>query len=182
MRYLQESENTVATVCRHLIVAVCIFALWGCNGSRTEALESQVAELQTRVEQQSAILQTLQQSHDDHHAVLERLSSFEQVSFKVDNIRFDVVEKAFEPLVVGEADLTLAGDAKPELIFVEWAVTVHLKSGPLEPATYIQRVENGSATLRIVHPLPSHSISKKQIRLEIKPTGWYLAHVAKLAE
>lgn len=182
MRYLKNITSKIATICsRHLIVAVCVLALGGCN-SRTEELESRVAELQSLVEQQSEILKKLEQSHDSHRVVLERLSTWEQVKFKVDNIRFDVVEKAFEPLVVGEADLQLVGDAQPELIFVEWAVTVRMKDGALEPATYIQRVENGKATLRIVHPLPSHSIKKSQIRLQIKPTGWYLAHVARLAE
>lgn len=178
MRCLRLNKTkSVFTCCRHLIVAVCVFALSGCDGSRSE-----LAELQAQVQSQAAVLSELQAAHEAHRSVLNHLSEWEHVRFRVDDVTFDVVEKAFEPLILGEASLELVGDARPELIFVEWVVIVHLKDVSLAPATYIQRVEKGQANLRIVHPLPSHGIRREQIRLEVKPTGWYLAHVAKLAE
>jgi hypothetical protein len=181
MRCLCLINNPLFECCRHLIVAVCILALPACDGSRSE-LQSELESLRAQVESQGVILGALQSAHEAHRSTLNRLSEWEHVRFRVDNVTFDVVEKAFEPLILGEAKLELTGEAQPELIFVEWVVIVHLQDAALEPATYTQRVENGSATLRIVHPLPSHGIGKDQIRLEVKPTGWYLAHMAKLAQ
>ena len=160
---------------------VCAFVLAAC-GPSPEALQAQIDALQSQVEKQGAQLEALNAFHASHGGLLKQLSTWESIRFRVDRISFDVVEEAFEPLIVGKADLSVVGDSQPELIFVEWAVTVTYKDQPLEPATYIQRVENGSATLKIIHPLPSHGIGKEDVRLQVKPTGWYLAHVARITD
>lgn len=181
MRCLNHFKGKSLSRSRHLIVAALGLVLAACGRSGGD-MEEQLKSLQATVEKQTAQLQVLQAAHESHRHVLDRLSEWEHVKFRIDDVRYEVVEKAFEPLIVGEAQLTLAGEAQPELIFVEWSVNVDYKGNSLTPATYIQRVEDGATTLKIVHPLPSHGIRKEDISIEVKPTGWYMAHVAQLAE
>lgn len=166
---------------RHLTVAAFVSVLTGC-GQSGEDIESRIGSLESLVEKQSRQLAQLQEVHDSHRSALDWLSQWEDVTFHVDDVRFDIVEKAFEPLIIGDAQLKLGGEAPPALIFVEWTLTVIYKGEALAPAVYTQRVENGASTLKIIHPLPSHGIKKQDISLQVTPTGWYMAHVAELAE
>lgn len=184
MHYFQAVQTTCQSffpiLGRSLLVAAAVL-LSGCNDERIDDLQAQLERMQSQLHQQAQVLETLESANTAHHAVLEQLSEWEHVKFKVAALRYEISEKAFEPLVIGEAQLQLVGEAKPELIFVEWALELSIDGDPMEPVTYIQRVENGEATFKFVHPLPRHNLKKDAINIVVVPTGWYLAHVAKVA-
>lgn len=183
MRY-KLTHNSVISFAkrRYILLAAFLPLLTACKDGRVDELLVQVARLESQLNQQAALIRNLQSAQSEHQLVLSRLSEWEHVKFAVTDVQFEVVEKAFEPLVMGQAKLNLLGDSKPPLIFMEWALMLSVKGDPLEPVTYIQRVENGVAQLTIAYPLPRHNIKAKDLTVTVKPTGWYQAHVAQLAD
>lgn len=150
----------------------------GCKDARVDGLEQQVQALQQQLAQQEQAISDLQRAHSETTGLLEHLALGENLKFRVQDTRFDVVVKAFEPLVTGTATLNILGDNIPDLIFVEWSLQVVLDDKALEPISYIQRVEKGKTILRFAQGLPRHNLKPEDIELKLKPTGWYLAHIA----
>ena len=160
------------------LLSFSLFAmLQGCYGERVESLEKQLSELQSQLQRQSAVLESV--------AVAQRQFADQQspdIKFVVSDLQFEVVEKAFEPLLIGDAKLTLEGKQAPALIFVEWSLNLTMDNQALEPLSFIQRVENGETKLAFTQALPRHNVKKKSLSVKVVPTGWYLGHVANVLQ
>ncbi|MCG8312708.1 MAG: hypothetical protein MI976_05780 [Pseudomonadales bacterium] len=164
-----------------IAVSTLVMSLFsGCRDSRVDALQTQLEALEVIVQDQAVGLATLQSQQANHQAQFNQIAADANLHFKVDNIEFEIVEKAFEPIVMGQAELEVVGSKKPELIFVEWSLILAEDKSAIEPVSYIQRVHNGVAQLRFAQPLPRHGIKKEKLTLQVKPTGWYQGHVPNL--
>ncbi|PIE40948.1 MAG: hypothetical protein CSA49_05835 [Gammaproteobacteria bacterium] len=157
-------------------VAVAFLLLGGCNQVDDDLL-ARLDNLQTVVKAQSKAINDLEKSQ---RKLQTQLSEYQDIRFVVDGVQYELIEKAFEPLLMGEAKLSIAGDQKPDLIFVEWTLNFAEAGKELGSMSYIQRVENGEAVLSFSQPLPRHNIETSQLSLKIEPTAWYLGHMAHL--
>lgn len=184
MRYSEnfKTNNFRSKYCRHSgvigLVAALLF-LTGCNQEQIEQHQSQLDRLQVLVDQQGRALSETQASLK---ALQDQQAALEKIEFEISNINYEMMEKAFEPLLIGQAVLNITGSQVPDLIFVEWSLFINPKgeAEKIGPISFIQRVEKGKAALHFTQPLPRHNIKKHESLIEIVPTGWYLGHVAKI--
>ena len=167
------------------VIAVSVIAVGlssGCRDSRVDELQAQLEEFSSRLQKQAAQISELQTQQTVHQTQLTQIAADSHLQFRVGEIEFDIVEKAFEPILMGQATLEVVGSKKPELIFVEWSLTLTDDKTPIEPISYIQRVHNGIAHLRFAQPLPRHGIKKDKLTLQVEPTGWYQGYVPNLLQ
>lgn len=184
MRYAKSSQHTVIknNKCRRWgigLLAAALLVLGGCNQDQIDSLQAQLDRLQQVADKQS---QALTEAQTSLQALQDQQTALDEVEFRVADIQYDLMEKAFEPLLVGSAKLDVSGSRVPDLIFVEWSLFISPKGEGevIGPISFIQRVEKGKAKLHFTQPLPSHNIKKHPSLIKIVPTGWYLGHVAKI--
>lgn len=177
MRYLQYLSKLEIFI-RHgyafIVLTMALLFVSGCNNSNDE-MQTQLDRLQQAIDSQ---INALNELGDSHQELQLKVNEYSGIRFDVSDIKYELVEKAFEPLLLGDAKLSIVGDKKPELIFVEWSLTLTLKGETLMAASFIQRVENGEAELHFTQSLPRHNIKKNELSIKVEPTAWYMGHVA----
>lgn len=160
-----------------IALAAALFVVSGCSNEKEEQMQTQLDRLQKVIDSQIGAMNELGESHQRLQA---QVNEYADIRFEVSDVQYELVEKAFEPLLMGAATLSIAGDQKPELIFVEWVLELMLENNKPMMVTYIQRVENGVATLNFTQSLPRHNIKENSLAIKVKPTAWYMGHVAHL--
>ena len=148
----------------------------------TAACDDEARQLNARIDELQKSIDQLKSTQADYGEKFAKLSRDSNLEFEVSDTQFQIVEKAFEPILQGQAKLAILGEQKPALIFVEWSLIMKLGDKSFEPISFIQRVQNGNAQIRFAQPLPRHGIDRNKLEVRIEPTGWYQGYVARFKQ
>ena len=150
-------------------IPVCVMLL-GCDGPKIDALQQQNQEMKTLLSKQQDQIVAL--SRQIKSQVISP-----QVVFEVRNVQYEIKDKTFEPLILGEASLVALSKSLPSLIYAELKVTVDVpEQGIYLSETTFHRIENGEATIQFARSLPKHNVKRHQVKVKIEPIGWYRGH------
>ncbi len=150
------------------LLALSIF-LSGCTDS--SGIEEQVrrqAELLAQQQQQIAAIEN----------ELRQLTEPKLV-FTVRDLEYSINEEAFEPILVGRADISASGTSVPDIVYVEVLVSVEVFGENLRlNSSSIHRLADGKLHFEFNQALPRHNLQTRQLLVAVKPVGWFRGHQA----
>lgn len=157
---------------RMLLAAVVLggLNLAACSDEKIDALSQKIAALEASSSQNQVRIKQLET------IIQQRLIS-PKLSFQTKSVEFEIEEKMFEPLLIGQAQILAITDAIPEVLYVEVLIKVSApEAGVQFQENAIHRVEKGLVNIDFAHSLPKHGIQRSQLKVTVEPIGWYRGH------
>ena len=138
------------------LVVVCL-GLPGCRGEDEEQLQARLMQMESR---------------------LQVLEAGPPLEFALHQVRYELEEKTFTPLLVAEASLEARGDGLPAAFYVDMMLSVTVNDIQY---TAVERqifpVVDGKCEVTIQHALPQHGLTPGQMQISLRPMTWYEGRV-----
>lgn len=137
------------------------------------------ADLEQKMAQQSAELEKVKTRLGKVEWQLRTQLLAPALTFRTEQLQFSLDDRHFEPQVMGQVVVQAGGETVPPLLYAEVEVVVDWPGNavPLRQTTLL-RMEKGRAELPLLMPIPTHSVSEQDIRVQVNVLGWTLGYPA----
>lgn len=176
---MRELRNFLRIFIRLGLLGACIVVLPACKDDQFLMLQDENRLLKQEVERQSQAMTELVSRVDD----IDVRTSIPLPKFSVNDIKIDVVERMFEPIINGSFLMEVEGDALPPVVYLELEITTQVRGKDHAfTQNVIHRLMPGSPEenkIEFVHPLSLHKVKVADIELQVTPLTWYLGYRVK---
>lgn len=163
-------QSTIQRLLLLNIVLLGTINLVACSDEKIDALSEKISALEASSSQNQVRIKQLE-------TIIQQRMIAPKLSFQTKSIEFEIEDKMFEPLLMGQAQLIAVADAIPEVLYVEVLIKVSApEAGVNFQENAIHRVEKGLANIEFAHSLPKHGIKRSQLKVTVEPIGWYRGH------